>query len=225
VNSSRPRALFRAARLRSAILGVAAIALAACSGVHPGSAAVVDGQTIAMSTVDKSSVAYCKLAVAVAAQQGTTTVATSDTRRQSIRDLITYAVAKKLVKERDLQIDPNTYVITDAQKAQIAKAFPGSDLKQINEAIERSQETYAVTLALGEAATGKTKTESTTAEIETAGQAEITKVLKASDISIDPRFGLDDVTSKVAETGSLSVAEVTDAKVDPAKLPATQRCS
>lgn len=220
MNSSRPRTL-----LRSATLGVAAIALAACSGVHPGSAAVVDGETISMGTVDKAAAAYCKLSLAVAKQQGTGAVNSSDTRRQSVADLVTYAVAKKLVKERDLAIDPNSYVITAAQREQIDKAFPGADLKQISQAIERSQETYAIALALGEESTFKRATDANSAEIEKAGRAEIAKAMKASDISIDPRFGLDDATKKIDDTGSLSVAAVTAGKVDPAEVPAAQRCA
>jgi len=211
--------------MRSAILGVAAIALAACSGVHPGSAAVVDGETISMGKVDKASAAYCKLAVAVASQQGVKSVGTSETRRQSVADLIAYAMAKKVTKERDLQIDPNTYVITDDQKTQIAKAFPGADLKQISGAIERSQYIYAVTVALGEEATGKKMSDADTNEIQAAGQAQIAKAYESSDISIDPRFGLNDQAKQIADSGSLSVSEVADAKIDPADLPASQRCS
>lgn len=224
MSSSRPRNLLRSASLRSAALGVAAIALAACSSVHPGSAAVVDGESISMSKVDKTSAAYCKIALVVGEPQGVTAVNASDTRRQSVADLITYIVAKKLVKERHLQLNPSTYVIPDDQKAEIARAFPGVDRQQINEAIERSQETYAVIVALGESVIGEKVSQANATQVETAGLAEITKAIKSSDISIDPRFGLDDLTNQIADTGSLSIAEVTEAKVDPADLPAAQRC-
>ena len=225
MNSLRPSTLPGTTVFRSVALGVAAIALAACSNVHPGSAAFVDGESISMGRVDKASAAYCKLAIAVASQQGGEAVSTSDTRRQSVADLVAFTVAKKLTKERDLQVNPKTYTITDEQRTQIAKAFPGADLKQIIEAIERSQHTYAVTVALGEEATGKTVSAETAEEIETVGQAELVKSFKSIDISIDPRFGLDDVTKQVAVSGSLSVPEEPDARVDPAKLPASQRCS
>lgn len=225
MNSLRPSTLPGTAVLRSVALVVAAIALAACSNVHPGSAAVVDGESISMGKVDKASAAYCKLAVAVASQQGGEAVSTSDTRRQSVADLVAFTVAKKLTKERDLQVNPKIYAITDEQKTQIANAFPGADLKQISDAIERSQHTYAVTVALGEEATGKSVSEETAEEIETVGRAELIKAYKSRDISIDPRFGLDDLTKQVAVSGSLSIPEVADAKVDPAKLPVSQRCS
>lgn len=220
MNSSRVRAL-----IRPAALALAALALASCAGVHPGSAAVVDGESISMQKADKASVAYCKLALAVAAQQGVTAVGAADTRRQSVTDLVMYKVAKKLVGERGLKVDPATYVLTDDQESQIAEAFAGEDLKEISGAIEHSQETYAIIIALGEEATGTAFSEETAAQIEGAGQAEINKAYRSSDISIDPRFGLDDLTKQVAATGSLSVPEVSKAEVDPAGLPSGQRCS
>lgn len=230
MNSSRPRTLLsspglRLGGLRSATLGMAILALTACAGVSPGSAAVVDGESISMKKADKASAAYCKLSLAVAAQQGAPAVSAADSRRQAISDLITYAVAKKVEKQRGVAVDPTTYVITDTQKAQIVKAFPGGDLAQISHAIERSQEIYAIIIALGKASTGEVMANDTKAAIEQSGQAEITRAYTSSDISIDPRFGLNDLTKKIGDTGSLSIAAVTKANNDPAKLPATQRCS
>ena len=230
MNSSRPRSLLSLTNLKSggwrlATLGIAVIAVTACAGVNPGSAAVVDGESISMAKADKASAAYCRLALAVAAQQGTNSVSAADTRRQSITDLIMYAVAKKVAKERNVQVDPGTYVITDDQVAQIAQAFPGADLTEIREAIERSQETFAISLALGEDSTGRKSTDATRTAIENAGRAEIQTAFKASDISIDPRFGLNDAAVQIAATGSLSIAQVTEADSDPVTLPTAQRCS
>ena len=177
-----------------------------------------------MKTADKASVAYCKLSLVVAKQQGVKDVSASDTRRQAITDLITFRVAKKLAKDRQLSIDPANYVITDKQDVQIGQAFPGADLKQIRGAIERSQEIYAITVALGEGETGKKISTATQAEIEKAGTAIITRAYKSSDISIDPRFGLNDLTKQVGQTGSLSVPQVAEDS-DPSALPVSQRCS
>ncbi|MGZ5370385.1 hypothetical protein [Aeromicrobium sp.] len=225
MNSSRPRASRRSTSLRAVCLGIAAIALAACSNVHPGSAAVVDGESISMGKADETATAYCELALAVASQQGNKAVGTSETRRQAVADLIAFTVAQRVAKERDLQIDPAGYTLTDEQKTQIDKTFPDADLEEITAAIERSRHTYAVVVALGEEATGKKLSEANTKEIEAAGQAEIVQVYKSTDISIDPRFGLDDLAQQVANSGSLSIAEVPDTAVDPAKLPASQRCT
>lgn len=216
-------------RLRSflsvATLGIAAIALTACAGVNPGSAAVVDGESISMKTADEASTAYCKLSLSVAAQQGVKAVSSGDSRRQAVTDLIMYAVAKKVEKQQGVAVDPTTYVITDSQTAQIAQAFPRANLNQIGDAIERSQETYSIIVALGQASTGKALTDDTKAAIEQAGQADLLKAYKSTDISIDPRFGLNDLTQKIGDTGSLSIAEVAGAETDPAGLPAAQRCS
>ena len=230
MNSSRLSTLLSLASLKSggrrlATLGFAAIALTACAGVNPGSAAVVDGESISMKTADEASTAYCKLSLSVAAQQGVKTLSSGDSRRQAITDLIMYAVAKKVEKQRGVAVNPTTYVLTNTQKAQIAQAFPRADLTQIGAAIERSQQTYSIIVALGQASTGEVMANDTKAAIEKAGQADILTAYKSSDISIDPRFGLNDLTQKIGDTGSLSIAEVAGAETDPARLPAAQRCS
>lgn len=219
MNSPRPRVVVRI----TTFVGIAAL-MTACGSVHPGSAAVVDNESISMKTADEASAAYCKLALNAAAQQGVKDVSGADTRRQSIADLITYKIAKKVEKERGLHVDPGTYVLTDTQAGQVAKAFPKGPLGEIRAAIERSQETYAITIALGEASTGLKIDQQNQAGIQKAGTAIITKAFKSSDISIDPRFGLNDMTKQIAQTGSLSVPQVPEDS-DPAALPPTQRCS
>ncbi|MBC7595463.1 MAG: hypothetical protein H7288_16260, partial [Kineosporiaceae bacterium] len=176
MNSSRPLSLLslvslKSGGLRLATFGIAVIALTACAGVSPGSAAVVDGESISMKTADEASAAYCKLSLTVAAQQGVKTVSSGDSRRQAITDLIMYAVAKKVEKQRGVTVDPTTYVITDTQKSQIAQAFPRADLTQIGDAIERSQQTYSIIVAVGQASTGEVMAGDTKAAIEKAGQA------------------------------------------------------
>jgi hypothetical protein len=202
--------------------------MTACSNIHPGSAAVVDGVSISMSRADDAAAAYCQLSLATAAQQGVTDVPSAAARRQAITDLIMSAVAEKVAKDRNLAVDPGSYVLTEKQSRQIAAAFPHADDKQIADAIERSQRTYAIAVALGEAVSGRQVTEKSTeseqSAVQTAGQDVITKAYQKSDISIDPRFGLDDLTKQVAQTGSLSIPQ-SDKAVDPATLPPSQRCS
>lgn len=207
-----------------AALAGAAVLMTACGSIHPGSAAVVDNETISMKTADEASAAYCKLALNAAAQQGVKDVSAADTRRQAITDLITFKIAKKIAKDRDLKVDPAGYAITEEQTGQIAKAFPNGDLKEIAAAIERSQETYAIAIALGEATTGEKVSAANQAAVEKAGAAVITKAYKSSDISIDPRFGLNHLMKQIGQTGSLSVAQVAEDS-DPAALPVSQRCS
>lgn len=223
MNSSRPRGV-----VRIAVAGFAVFAMAACSNIHPGSAAVVDGESISMSRADDAATAYCQLSLATAAQQGVTDVPSVAARRQAITDLIMSVVAKNVAKDRNVAVDPASYALTEKQNRQIAAAFPRADDKQIVDAIERSQHTYAITVALGEAVSGRKVTaKSTEAEqsaIQTAGQDVITEAYKKSDISIDPRFGLDDLTKQVAQTGSLSIPQ-SDKAVNPATLPPSQRCS
>lgn len=219
MNSSRPRTA-----VRLAVLGIAALLMSACSTIHTGSAAVVDGDTISMKAANTATSAYCKWSLAVAQQQGVKDVSSADTRRQAVTDLVASTVARKLVESRDLRIDPNKVELTADQVKQLNAAFPKKDVPAIRAALERSQYTYVVVVALGEQDTGLTISDKNQAQVEKAGQAALTKALKASDIEIDPRFGLDDVTKPVSQTGSLSVVPVAEDS-DPAALPKSQRCS
>lgn len=181
-----------------------------------------------MSRADAASTAYCQLSLATAAQQGVTAIPSSAVRRQAVTDLVLSVIAEQLAKDRGLNLDPATYALTEKQNRQIAEAFPRADDKQIAAAIERSQRTYAITMALGESATGKkitsTSTEAEQTAVHTAGEDVVTKAYKASDVSIDPRFGVDDLTQQTASSGSLSIPVSTKA-VDPSALPPSQRCS
>lgn len=210
-------------RTRIAVLVLVGMTLAACGNVHPGAAAVVDGQTISMKSLDTSAKALCTLALA--SSQGGAPPANADVRRQAVSTLVSLVVARKLAKEEGVTPKPADYELTSDQERQVAKAFPDEkNLGEINKLIEQSQELSAISLALGQKVTGQAPTADTADQIGAAGQAEIAKAFKKNDVEFAPRFGLSDTSAKVvSDTGSLSVAKVTDAK--PGSLPAAQRCS
>lgn len=212
-------------RARAVVLILAALTLAACGNIHPGAAAVVDGETISMKSLDRTAKAYCTLTVASA--QGATAPENAEMRRQALTTLVSLVVARKIAEEENIKPKPSVYELTGEQEEQIAKAFSKEkDLDEINKLIEQSQELSAISVAFGEKVTGQPVTAENQAQIGAAGQAEITKAFKDNDVEFAPRFGLSNSTAQqVAATGSLSVAP-TDLGADkPNELPASQRCT
>lgn len=210
-------------RARAAVLVLAGLTLAACGSIHPGDAAVVDGQSISMTTLNKTAEAFCDLTVRSAEAQGATAPENADIRRQAVTTLVSLVVARKLAAEQGVTPKPSEYELTSAQEGQIAEAFPDSDLEQINRAIEDSQELSALSVALGAEALGQTRSPDNEAQLAEAGQAEITKAFGANEVKFAPRFGLDSTTKQVAATLSVSPADLGEAEL--AELPAVQRCT
>lgn len=212
-------------RARAVVLGLAGLTLAACSNVHPGDAAVVDGKSISMTTLDNTAKVYCTLTLNAAKQQGTSSVSNLDVRRQAVVALVSAVVARKLAAENGVVVKPSTYELTNTQRTQVAKAFPKEDIGELEKAIEDAQEVSAIAIALAEKSTGQTRNTGNEAQLAQMGQNEITKAFKDNDVKFAPRFGLNGSSKAVSDSGSLSVAEVDLEKPTEDELPAAQRCS
>lgn len=212
-------------RARAAVLVIAALSLGACSSVHPGSAAVVDGQSISMRTLDKTAEAYCALTVDAAQQQGVDSVSNARVRRQAIVGLVSLQVARDLAESQGLEIPASSYELTSAQRDQIAEAFPASQTDELVTAIEESQELSAIAIALAVEETGQPATEETEAQLAEVGQAAILKAFRANDVKFAPRFGLDPDAEVRSDTGSISVTPVDLEAPSDEELPAALRCS
>jgi len=212
-------------RSRGVVLALAALALAACSNVHPGAAAVVDGESISMRTLDDTATAYCALTANAAQQQGVTTVSSSDVRRQAIVGLVSLRVARDLVRSENLTIEPTSYELTATQRDQIPQAFPDADADEIAQAIEDNQEISAIAIALAEKQTNQQATAENESQFADLGQKAILDAFKGKDVSFAPRFGLDPTGQPRADTGAIAVTPVdVDAPVDE-ELPRALRCA
>lgn len=211
--------------LRAVMLAAAGTMLAACGSVHPGDAAVVDGKSIPMKTLEKTAEAYCTLTLSSAKQQGVNVISSTDIRRQAVTSLVSIVVARDLVKSESLEIKPNSYALSEEQIDQIAKTFPKAELSELKKAIEESQEISAIAIALAAKSTGQTPDESNQSALDDLGRSEIMKAFKANGVQFAPRFGLSPSGAERAATGSLSVAPVDLEAPTPDDLPKTQRCS
>lgn len=201
------------------------MSLAACSNVHPGGAAVVDGQTISMKTLDKTAEAYCVFTLQSAKSQGVNAISNAEVRRQAVLSLVSTVVARDLAESEGLKINPGAFELSEAQRDQIASTFPKADITELERALEDSQEVSAIAVALAAAQTGQTPGEENLAQLDELGRSVITKSFKDNDVKFAPRFGLSPDGTERASTGSLSVAPVDLEAPTPEELPDTQRCS
>lgn len=212
-------------RTRGIVLAVAGLSLAACSSVHPGAAATVDGTTISMRTLDRTATAYCALTADAARQQGITTVSNADVRRQAIVGLVSLRVARDLAEQRGVTVEPSTYEVTSEQRARLRTAFPSADVDELERAIEDSREVAEIAVALAEKQTNQQATSENESQFAELGQSIVMDGFGTSDVSFAPRFGLSPSGRQRADTGSISVAPVDlEAPVDE-ELPAALRCS
>jgi len=208
---------------RPVVIALTVLTLVACGSMHPGDAAIVDSQSISMMSLDHTARIYCLLALRSGGQQGVGPVSNMEVRRQAITDMVTAMVAEKVAVKKGVTPRPQTYEITASQRQQIDKAFP-ADSAAVSKAIENSQKTSAIAVALGAKATGAIPTAANQSDLAHAGQAEILKAFTDHDVQFSPRFGMSGTMKKMAPTGSMSVAEIAfDQPIDTA-LPAAQRC-
>ncbi|MFI5427383.1 hypothetical protein [Aeromicrobium sp. UC242_57] len=199
--------------------------LAACGTVHPGDAAVVDGQSISMSTLEDTAGAYCLFTLNSAQQQGIKAISNTDIRRQAVVSLVSTTVARSLAKSEGLDIKPVTYELGEAEEDQLAEVFPDADQEKMRKALQESREVSAIAIALAAKQTGQVPDQENQASLEELGRAAIMKEFKPNDVKFAPRFGLSPDGAERSATGSLSVAPVDLEAPAPEELPKTQRCS
>lgn len=214
-------------RARAAALALVGLTLAACSSVHPGSAAVVDGESISMRTLDKTAAAYCVAAADAARQQTGASAPTSNAqvRRQAVVGLVALVVARKLAADEDLVIKPSSYEMTSTELAQLSAQYPDGDAEQLGRAIQESREVGAIAVALGVEQTGEQPSADNEDQLAQLGQTTILKAFADNDVSFAPRFGLDRSGQVKAATGSVSVTPVDLEAPADEELPDAQRCS
>lgn len=203
-------------KLRAGLItgAIAVMALLSACGTHPGAAAVVEGKTISVDDVDESATAYCSLSLA----QGSQPLSQADARRQALAGLIAWNVAMNLADEKNLHLDSAEWALSEEERQQLEQTFDPADLPMIEDVLKRSHHTAAIQTALGEREAGDS------GDADEAGREAIVNELENSDLSIDPRFGVDDSLNQVASSGSLSVPAAGEDE-SAQKLAQGQQCS
>lgn len=185
--------------LGPALLGATALLISGCGPVHPGAAAVVDGQRVSMQQVDETASAYCAYVLASAQSQGD--IDNAQIRQRSVMLLVQGEVADAIADEEGLEV--KVPALGAAERAQVDAAF-GRDADDVVTLIQRDQRTSQIAIALGREAGATGGDEGLFA----AGAQVLDQALGDADVSIDPRFGLssdNQPLSEIGVSGSLSV--------------------
>lgn len=178
---------------RAARLAPAALLLAACTQVHPGAAAVVDGERIGFDEVDSTARAYCELTTLQGATPDPVTL-----RQQALADRVTLDVARGLADARGVVVPRSAWIVPVADREALAAALPDADTHAVIEAAELNGRLYATLEALG-APAGSPEA------AREQGRALVADEIATLDVEVDPRLGLDESLQQAGGTGALSV--------------------
>lgn len=213
-------------RAALAALALAAAApLAACSAgpeVHPGDAAVVDGESISIESVDALAEEFCTLEEPGLAEQGAV-LPMALLRSVAVETLVTDALLPGFAEEVGIDLAEVRRSVHDELEATLAEA-PAEIRDEAERRLELEGTRRAVMgLAGREGATSPEQASAQGAELFARWRAE-------QEVELDPRFGAVDLDrlSWDEANGSLSVpSDDAGSSLDQeaaAKLPASQRC-
>jgi hypothetical protein len=206
-------------KLRTLVAAAVALLLVGCGSVHPGAAAVVGDTSIPMDRADDVATVYCQLALLSSGPS--TPISNADVRRQAVTDLVVGVVASDMAEDAGVTPNPSSYEITRAQRKDIARTFPDSELDRVVDTINEAQRTYAIAEQLGARRVGDPDAEAE--QLRNRGLELIQAEIAKRDVRFDPRFGIARNGRQKAASGSLSVAVKAPAP-DQKELPVTQQC-
>lgn len=188
--------------LKSRILGLLVIAglLGGCGTVHPGSAAVVNGERITMEQADATAHTLCL--INTMGQQGAS-FDNAQVRRQAVISLVITEVAEQVAEEKDLKVKVSAEA--EAQVAQFRELLAPEHRDQFDDVIGINLRFGAIAQELGRAANPGVDDPNALTEL---GMAELSAAMQDMDVEIDPRFGLAPTGEQIADSGSLSVASL-----------------
>lgn len=201
-------------RIRVGMAAAAMLALSACGSVHPGAAVVVGNDSVSADKVDDLAENLCE-AIGASGQTG---VGGKDARQQAANLMLTLTAARQAADELGVEVEPSQYAVTGDDTDALEAQFPDADTDELAKIIAISKETGALVTAIGEDQAG---TDASAKDAQAAGQQYLQEFLADADVSIDPRYGLDDTGQPKEDADSLSV-RVTDPAED---LPSTQQCA
>lgn len=205
--------------LKSRILGLLVIAglLGGCGTVHPGSAAVVNGERITMEEADRTAHTLCL--INMIGQDGAS-FDNAQVRRQAVISLVITEVAEQLAKEKDLDVKVSAE--SQAEIAQFREMLAPEEREQFDEVIDINLRFGAIAQELGRVANPDIDDPNALLEL---GMAELSAGMQDMDVEIDPRFGLAPTGEQIADSGSLSVSSLNAEASAQVQRAAALQCS
>lgn len=216
-----------------ALLGAGGLLLTGCSGLTPGTAAVVDGTRITSASVDRLAEAQCG-AIEQAAQQGQSQpVPLSRIKQQSLQLLLDIEVDEGFAEDEGIRPPRSLVSFIDRQLQTQVQNLKGSPGEVLGQTLERYAASRAAVVQAGAEATGQEASPDNLDQLVNAGLERRDAWLEKADVDTDPRYSPDADGTPGAGSGSVSAAASDFAKqgsaeqADPAyvaSLPASQKC-
>lgn len=205
--------------LKSRILGLLVIAglLGGCGTVHPGSAAVVNGERITMEQADLTAHTLCL--INMVGQDGAS-FDNAQVRRQAVISLVITEVAEQVAEEQGLNVKVSAQ--SQAEVAQFREMLAPEHREQFDEVIDINLRFGAIAQELGRVANPDVDDPNALLEL---GMAELSAAMQGMDVEIDPRFGLSSTGEAIADSGSLSVSSLDAEASAQVQRAAALQCS
>lgn len=236
-----PRTQPRPTRARRTTVGALAaaalLALTACSGVRPGTAAEVGADRISHDEVDEVASALCAANLSSAAAQGAPRpdLPSVGARVGALQVLVDSSLARQFGEAEGAEADPGQVSATLAQNEAGIAALPADRQDAFRDALREFTRGQLLVIDVGRASLASAGQPGATEDQALAeGRRLQAEFVEGLDVEIDPRYGDLSEGTIVPGNPSLSVA-VSQAATDAARggaspefaasLPATQLCS
>lgn len=171
--------------------------LAGCGSIYPGAAAVVDGEEIFRTQVDKLASTYC-LYVSGQGRE----VSQLDARRQAAADLIAEKVMDDVFAKEGVEVVASEYRLTSAERNGLEEFFK-NDTEAIINLIERNNRIQKGAQKL----LRRTDTEIPDADLSKFSTQLILQYVGEARVEIDPRLAIANDLSGAVPSGSISIPD------------------
>lgn len=169
--------------VRAAALAGAALLLAGCGGLDPGTAATVEGSEISMSSVNDTATVLCSLNEEQIGAQGSP-VPLVNFRRQALASQVLEEAARTVAEERGIEVQPS-YDEVMSQQREVIEGLPEDQRAAFEEIVRSETYTTAVLEALGRDAGGNQQAR------QQAGLQAVVQWLQDAEHRIAPQFDID----------------------------------
>lgn len=216
-----------------ALLGAGGLLLTGCSGLTPGTAAVVEGTRITSADVDQLAEAQCS-AIEQASQQGQAqAVALASIKQQSLQLLLDIELDEAFAADQRIT-PPKTLVdYIDGQLRTQVQGVGGRAGEVLGETLQRYAASRAAVVQAGAEASDQQASPQNIGRLIGAGLQLRDRWARGASVDTDPRYAPDADGNPGGGSGSVSEAASSFAKqgaaekADPAyvaALPASQKC-
>lgn len=219
-----------------ALLGAGGLLLTGCSGLAPGTAAVVEGTRITSASVDDLAEAQCSLIEQAAESGQTQPVPLASIKQQSLQLLLDIELDDAFAEDEGVEPPEALVRFIDEQLQSELQGLSGRAGEVYGETLSRYAASRAAVVQAGAERTGQEATPENIEPLITAGVELRDRWAADADVDVDPRYSPDADGRPGAGSGSVSAAASDFAvqgsaeQSDPeypayvASLPASQKC-